>query len=317
MSEQTPTPTMTPPESTGSTPPPAQTNGATALIPSLTPPVMPPVGTMTPPAPKAVPDEIVSEPTQEWIKALPDDLKAEKMFANFKNVEDLARSFVNAQKLIGRDKIPVPDPKVATEADYQAVFKKLGLPEDAKDYKMEIAQDAGLDPGFLDKIKVEAHRLGVLPKQLEKLLGWYSGESKEVMKEHTAKMQADHVAAHRALSQEWGKAYDKNLMAAQITLKDGATPEEIKYLEEQGLTTNATLIRIFSKLGNKFKEGELKGGTNNFGSVLPPATAKAEANRIMGDASHPYNQSGHVNHKQAVEQVQALMDQAYPEEPKE
>lgn len=263
-----------------------------------------------------IPDEVGSS---KWRESLPEDLKNNKTLERFKTVEDLARSLVNAQQLLGKEsaKVLVPDPKVATDADYREVFKKLGLPEDPKEYKVELPSDAGLDPAFLEKIKVEAHKMGVLPKQLEKLLGWYSGESKEAFKAQHMQAQQAHQASHKELQAEWGKAYDKNVLAAQLAVKDVATPEQIKYLADRGLTTDTTLIRIFSKLGNMLKEGELKGSNRGGHDSLTPADAQAQAHRIMGDANHPYNKADHVNHAMAVKEVERLMAMAHPEPEKD
>jgi hypothetical protein len=312
MQDQTPTPivnSQTPPASSGNT------TAAASFAPTNTPPP----AAITPPLNGAptVDSNATPPATASWRDSLPEELKAEKSIANYKSIEDLARGFVSAQKMIGHDKIVVPDLKTASDEDMQNVYKKLGLPEDVKEYKLDLAPDSGLDTDFLEKIKGEAHKIGILPKQLEKILGWYSGESKEVMKAHFAKTQADHEKSHNDLRTEWGKAYDKNVLAAQLAVKDGASPEEIKYLESKGLTTDATLVRIFSKLGNMLKEGELKGDGSGGMNMLPPAAAQAEANKIMGDANHPYNKAGHVNHKMAVDEVARLMSMAYPEQPKE
>lgn len=260
-----------------------------------------------------IPDEVGSA---EWTKSLPEDLRGEKMFANFKSVEDLARSFASAQRMMGKEKIPVPDPKTASDEDYRNVYKKLGLPEDAKDFKMDISPDAGLDPDFLKKIAPEAHKLGILPKQLEKLLGWYGGEAKAIMEARSKEHADAHQQSHVELKNEWGKAYDKNLLAAQLALKDAATPEDVKYMEEKNMLTDTRLIKIFSKFGNMLKEGELKGGNNGGANILAPAQAQAEAHRIMGDANHPYNKAEHANHAMAVKEVGRLMEMAHPEENK-
>lgn len=251
----------------------------------------------------------------KWYDSLPDDLKMEKSLQNFKSLEDATRAFVSAQKMVGKDKITVPDVKTATPEELQAVYKKLGLPEDVKDFAVELGTDHGLDEGFLSKVKEQAHKTGILPKQLESILKWYSGESKNIMAEITKAQQTEHLKAHANLKNEWGNAFDQNLTAAKLALQDGATPEEMKYLADMKLTENPVLIRIFSKLGNVLKEGQLKhSGQGGFGnSHVAPQQALAEAQKIMGDFSHPYNNPNHAGHKAAQLEVEKLMKDAYPE----
>ena len=58
-------------------------------------------------------------------------------------MEDLLKSYKHAQKLVGADKIPVPN-KHATEEDWNEVFKRLGAPDKPEDYKYNI-KDQELD----------------------------------------------------------------------------------------------------------------------------------------------------------------------------
>lgn len=255
---------------------------------------------------------------KKWYEVLPEDLRAEKSLHNFKTLEDATRAFVSAQKLIGRDKIVVPDPKTASAEDYQAVFKKLGLPESPKDYAVKLEEDSGLDPAFIEKVKDTAHKAGVLPKQLEAVLQWYSKENKAAMAAHQEQQRAAHLEEHQKLRREWGEAFDSKLQAARLALKDGATPEDMKYLESKGLLTDARLIRIFAKLGDVLHEGTLKGGNGSAAAgVLTPDVAQAEATRIMTDMNHPYNNPTHSGHRQAQLEVERLMRMAYPEKKQE
>lgn len=251
----------------------------------------------------------------KWYDSLPDDLKMEKSLHNFKSLEDATRAFVSAQKLVGRDKITVPDPKTATPEEFQAVFKKLGLPEDVKEFNVDLGQDHGLDEGFLAKVKEQAHKTGILPKQLEGILKWYSEESKAIMSQHAKAQQEEHLKAHANLRNEWGNAFEQNITAAKLALQDGATPEEMKYLADNKMTENPVLIRIFAKLGQALKEGELKhSGSGGFGKGhIAPEQAMAEAHRIMGDANHAYNSPTHPGHQAALLEVERLMKDAYPD----
>ena len=47
---------------------------------------------------------------------IPESFKEEKSLDNFNNMEDFVKSYLHAQKLVGQDKIPVPN-KHATEED--------------------------------------------------------------------------------------------------------------------------------------------------------------------------------------------------------
>jgi hypothetical protein len=79
-----------------------------------------------------------STPTSvDWRTSLPEELKSEKSLSSITDIAGLAKSYVHAQKLIGADKIPVPN-KHATEDDWNAVYEKLGRPKSAEDYKLNV-----------------------------------------------------------------------------------------------------------------------------------------------------------------------------------
>ena len=66
----------------------------------------------------------------DWKASLSDEIRNEKSLENISDIESLAKSFVHAQKLVGADKIPVPN-KFATEDDWNKVYEKLGRPKSA------------------------------------------------------------------------------------------------------------------------------------------------------------------------------------------
>ena len=58
-------------------------------------------------------------PTQntDWKASLSDEIRNEKSLENISDISSLAKGYVHAQKLVGADKIPVPN-KHATEEDW-------------------------------------------------------------------------------------------------------------------------------------------------------------------------------------------------------
>jgi hypothetical protein len=246
-----------------------------------------------------------------WRDQLPEDLKAEKSLEIYKDFPSIVKSLVHAQKQIGRDKIVIPDPKLATDEDYQNVFKKLGLPEDIKEYDVKAAPEAGLDAGFMDKFKENAHKLGILPRQAQKLIDWYAEESKAMISGIEGQVTAKKTEALEGLKKEWGNAFNQQLEAAQVAFHDFADEADVNYLNETGLNTDPTLLRIFAKIGMTLKEDEIKGKGGG-SSTYTPADAQRRINEIMADRSHPHNDPKHVNHKQAVADMRALYQQAFP-----
>ena len=107
-----------------------------------------------------------------FMEMIPEDLREHPSLSPIKDVGNLARSFVNAQKLIGADKIPFPTNP--TEEDLSNIYSRLGRPETPEGY--EFATDGNV---ITEDVAAEyagvAHQLGLSPKQAAGILDYYKG----------------------------------------------------------------------------------------------------------------------------------------------
>jgi hypothetical protein len=256
-----------------------------------------------------------------WRDTLPDDLKADPSLATFNDPAALAKSYVNAQKLIGKDKISLPD-KHATDEDWNNIFSKLGLPKELAEYQVDVEKDAGLDETFINQFKENAHKAGVLPKQAKKLLDWYTKASKETLGAYQNDINSKQAALEEVLKKDWGAAFDKNMLATNLVMKDFGDEETAKFFSEAkmadgtSLQKNPAFLKFMAKIGGTLKEEAIKGGIQERGgdpNALSPDNAMKEVSRIMGDFAHPYYDKNHPNHLAAVSDVQRFMQMAHPQ----
>ena len=199
--------------------------------------------------------------------------------------------------------------------------RKLGLPSDVKEYQVEVDKDAGLDENFMTQFKEHAHKAGILPKQAKALLDWYTGASKSTLEAYNNEIKAKNEAVEAELIKEWGQAYDKNMLAASLVMKDFGDESTTKFLKEAVLADGVKLekhpafLNLMNKIGQSLKEEAIKGGIQARGmdpNALDPVAAQKEYGRILGDFKHPYYDTNHPNHGAAVAEVQRLMAMAYP-----
>ena len=72
--------------------------------------------------------------------ALPEDIRAHQSLAKITSLEELGRSYVNAQSMIGKDPTRVVEIPAADQVEeVKAVLTKLGAPADASGYKLTVA----------------------------------------------------------------------------------------------------------------------------------------------------------------------------------
>lgn len=244
-----------------------------------------------------------------WKSALPKELQDSAALQLIADIPALAKSYVNAQKLVGADKIPMPS-KHATAEEWREVYHKLGLPKEAKDYKIDHAKDGGLNEAFIPKLAAKAHEIGIMPAQAKALADWMGSANKEALAEIDKSKGLKFQEDITGLKTEWGAAFQQNLAEAQAAVKHFATKEEVAYLEKSGLTNDINLVKIFAKVAGVLKEDGIITTAGTDPNLLSPAAAQEAANLILRDSSHPYYQKDHPGHKPAVAEVTRLFAMA-------
>lgn len=258
------------------------------------------------PTKDAAPPIVDNTKIPDWKTMLPEEVRNDPSLKPIHDITALAKSYVHAQKVVGADKIAVPG-KHATEEDWNQFWIKVGKPRDIGQY--EIKAEEGFDKKAVDNFKELAYKNNLLPKQAQAILDWYSTANKEASTQAANQSKAQQEADIQTLKQEWGGAFDTKIARAQLVIKNHADDETIKYLAESGLGNNTKLVRLLSKIGEMYKEDQIRGEGGD-PNALSPQEAMRQANEIISDRSHPYYDKHHPNHKNAVTEVQKLMEMA-------
>lgn len=240
------------------------------------------------------------------MKTLPPEFHSEPSLKLFNDTTNLAKSYLNAQKALGRDKIVVPDLKNATEEEMLGIFKKLGLPETLDKYEVKVAEGKQIDQEIFTGFKETAHKLGILPGQAQKLLDWFGETSGQKLQSTQTAQKAAQDQALADLQREWGDGWDKKVAAARTAVDEFGGQELRDHLAKAGLSNDATLIRVLSKIGESLREDKIPQGGESRTMGLTPSEAKAEIDSVMGNRSHPYFLRDHPGHKDALERMNKL-----------
>jgi len=237
---------------------------------------------------------------------IPEEYRGEKSLSNFKDMNDFVKSYLSAQKIVGADKIPVPN-KFATEDDWKAVFTKLGAPEKPEDYKYSF-KEGELDKDLVASFNVEAHRLGLLPQQAESLIKYYNdfAEGNAVQTEEKAAQTRIHT--ENELKKEFGPQYVKRLdqakRLASSTLGNDFL-ENTLLADGSRLGDNLNVVKAFSDLAEKLSEDEVVKGDSS--SYMTANEIEKEIASLTEEGS-PYWTKTHPNHQKAVQEVLKLRE---------
>lgn len=243
----------------------------------------------------------------DWKSSLPKELQEEPSLKLINDIPSLVKSYVNAQRLVGVDKIPVPS-KHATDEDWRNVFGKLGLPGDVKEYDVKLKEGLTIDKEFTEAFKETAYKAGILPRQAQALADWFAQTNEQAeskLSEEFRKAQGQRI---EGLKKEWGAAFESKVSGAQAVIRELNDPDFEKYLNDSGLTGEPALVKAFAAIHSKFfAESKEVGGKNVNDPVMTPKEAQAAIDSIMGNvATHPYFHKDHPGHKAAVAEMQQL-----------
>lgn len=229
--------------------------------------------------------------------ALPDDLKSNTALAKITNVEHLTRSFISAQKMIGKDPDRIVELPGADDADgRRAVLERLGLPKDTTGYKLEAPQGT---PEFLapkgplaEAFTGAAHKLGILPDQAAGVYQWFAGAMSETAKAQAAKEDEAHAENVRSLQAKYGAAFDQTIAAANFAVDKLGGDELRELIDSKGLGTHPLIVGAFSQIGKLLAEdsvGDGKGGGNPFTGALSPDEARSKARELQSASLNEKN----------------------------
>ena len=245
--------------------------------------------------------------TSDWLSRLnvSDEIKADKNLQGITDINQLAEQFSNAQKLIGKktiNKIPGQD---ATEEERQSFFRELGVPDNPEKYELNtesVPEGAELDENLLNNFKDTAHKLNMTPDQAQGLMDWFHQQTGQSLQDAQQQNEQQKQEAMQALKQEWGRDFDKNLQVAN-RLVDKYELSGI--LDQEKLSNSPDLAKALNQIAKDM--GEDQNINTPKGSGISAQDAKAKADEIMGDASHPYWNGQHPSHEAAVQDMQKLM----------
>ena len=261
--------------------------------------------TTTQPADQSQPAQ--EEPKVDFKSLIPDEFKEDKALANFQDMNQFVKSYLHAQKMVGLDKIPVPN-KYATDEDWQEVYKRLGAPEKADQYKYKFAKDQKVDENTLKAFNEVAQRNGLLPKQAESIVKFYNELNQQSVSQEASKMDAAQKEAETVLKTEFGAEYGKRLdQAKRLAVATLGTDFLDKTVLKDGskLGDNVSLIKAFSSLADKLSEDEIVKGEG--ADYMSAKELQRQLDELQQKDS-PYWDKMHPNHKRNVDEVFKLRE---------
>jgi hypothetical protein len=228
--------------------------------------------------------------------------------------EDLGKGYMNLEKMLGREKVPVPTSEDDKEG-WERWYAAMGRPEAPDKYEFErpeLPTDLPYDEEMEKEFREWAHINGLSKRQAQ---SFYEGYVKRQIARHTDwsnQAKETRQQAEAALRREYGRNYDQAIQQAKAAMMTYADPDFHRYLDESGAGNDPRMIRIFARIGK-----ELRGDTRLQGRT--EAANPADAQKAIAEFRTKHNDAlynrDHPEHKQRVSEMQQLFERAFPDAP--
>jgi hypothetical protein len=249
-----------------------------------------------------------AQPTSSWKDSISEDFRNDPSIEKFTEIDALAKSYINATKMIGQDKIVIPTKNSGQEA-WDEAYAKLGRPESPEKYTFDVKSDVvNMDEGAIKSFAEQSHKLGLNNKQAEGILDFYKNNMEGTAQQAKIDTETAQSQAEQQLRQEWGRDFDGKVKQAGALAKANINPEVLDMTLSNGtrLGDHPEIIKGFAKIANMMSEDKIVSTESE--NVNTVADIETEISAITNDTDGPYWNKQHPDHDKVVQQVYTLRE---------
>ena len=241
-----------------------------------------------------------------WKSSISEEFRNDPNIEKFTEIDSLAKSYINATKMIGQDKLVIPTNN-STEDQWNEVYSKLGRPESADKYSLDATSEiVQMDDNAIKSFAEQSHKLGLNNKQAQGILEYYKNSMEGSAQQSKIDTETYQAQAEQELRKEWGRSFDENIKKAGAVAKANMDSEILDLTLSDGrrLGDHPAIIKGFANIANLMSEDKMIGtGEDNATSGRDIAT---EISSIVNDRDGPYWNKMHPEHDKVVQQVFTL-----------
>jgi hypothetical protein len=253
--------------------------------------------------------EATTSTTQStWKESISEVYRNDPNIEKFTEIDALAKSYINATRMIGQDKVVIPTNN-STEDQWNEVYDKLGRPESAEKYSLDAkSKVVSLDENAVKQFAETSHKLGLNNKQAQGLLEFYKQNMEGTAQQAKIDTETAQAQAEQELRSEWGREFDTKVKQAGSLAKANMKPEILDMTLSNGtrLGDHPEIIRGFAKIAGMMAEDKIVSTESE--SVQSNQSIQDEIDTIINDKASPYWNKNHPSHDKQVQQVYTLRE---------
>ncbi len=243
-----------------------------------------------------------------WKEAISEEFRNDPNIEKFTEIDALAKSYINATQMIGKDKVAVPN-KNSTDDQWNEVYDKLGRPESADKYSLNAKSEVvPIDDNAIKQFAENAHQLGLNNKQAQGILEFYKNNMEGMAQQAKVDTETAQAQSTQELRQEWGREFDSNIKKAGALAKANMNPEILDMQLKDGmrLGDHPEIIKGFAKIAGMMSEDKIVSTESE--NVSSNTDVETEISDIMNNKDGPYWNKSHPDHDKMVQQVYTLRE---------
>ena len=243
-----------------------------------------------------------------WKDSISEQYRNDPNIEKFTEIDALAKSYINATKMIGQDKLVIPNNN-STEEHWDEVYTKLGRPESADKYTLDAKSEVvNFDEAAIKSFAEQSHKLGLNNKQAQGILEFYKNNMEGTAQQSKIDTETAQAQAEQQLRQEWGRDFDGKVKQAGALAKANINPEVLDMTLSNGtrLGDHPEIIKGFAKIAGMMQEDKIVATeSENAQSV---SNIEEEIASMVNDRNSPYWNKQHPDHDKMVQQVYTLRE---------
>jgi len=247
-------------------------------------------------------------PQTSWKDSISEQYRADPNIEKFTEIDALAKSYINATKMIGQDKVVIPNNN-STEEHWDEVYSKLGRPDSADKYSLDAKSEiVNLDENAIKSFAENAHQLGLNNKQAQGILEFYKNNMEGNAQQSKIDTETAQVQAEQELRQEWGRDFEGKVKQAGALAKANINPEVLDMTLSNGIRVgdHPEIIKGFAKIANMMSEDKILATESENTDTVKDIESEIAA--LSNDRNGPYWNRSHPDHDKVVQQVYTLRE---------
>jgi hypothetical protein len=285
---------------------------------------MPEESGTTPATPAPLSDAEKSLIQTRWRDAINPEFGTHQSTADYKTLDDLTKSYINQQKLVGAEKLPKPTKKWK-KAEWESFNKQIGMPDKPEEYDLKsekLPKDYKVNPDDEKWFRETArNELNLSTYQAKVLWEKLHGRNIEKFGKNKEQYQQSVQEGFTKLKEEWGPNYDNIVKQTAEGIKrmdeDGRF---MKFMKTKGLDQEPEMLRFAAKVAKMTREDKIDPKNEKSTNTLSASEAKAQLAKMFSEATkarekgekHPLFDKKDPQHSDLVKKVERLSEIAGP-----